>query len=215
MTSRLREVVRGWRDRLAFSGSVDYWERRYAGGGTSGAGSYGRPAEFKAEWLNHFVEQRELTSVIEFGCGDGNQLALARYPSYLGLDVAPSAITMCRERFVDDKTKSFYLYDPRYFVDHARVFRADVALSLDVLFHLVEDDIFGRYMEHLFAAADSYVVIYAVDEDRPDPAAHVRHRHFTSSVAERFTGWRLTAVVDNPHGGEGGVSSFHVFERSS
>jgi SAM-dependent methyltransferase len=214
MSSRLRGVARRWRDRRTFAGSPYYWERRYAEGGTSGAGSYGRPAEFKAEWLNGFVQDRQVRSVIEFGCGDGHQLALARYPSYLGLDIAPSAIDMCRARFAGDMTKSFYLYDTRYFVDHARLFHADLALSLDVVFHLVEDLIFAQYLEHLFAAADSYVVVYAVDEDRPDPAAHVRHRRFTPWVAERFPDWRLAEVVGNPHEREGGVSSFHVFERA-
>jgi hypothetical protein len=32
--------------------SANYWERRYADGGTSGSGSYGRLAEFKATFLN-------------------------------------------------------------------------------------------------------------------------------------------------------------------
>jgi hypothetical protein len=32
-----------------FSGSKAYWENRYADGGNSGAGSYNRLADFKAE----------------------------------------------------------------------------------------------------------------------------------------------------------------------
>ncbi|GAJ08100.1 unnamed protein product, partial [marine sediment metagenome] len=60
--------------RFVFSGSREYWESRYAGGGTSGAGSYGKPAEFKAQVLNSFVKDNGISSVIEFGCGDGNQL---------------------------------------------------------------------------------------------------------------------------------------------
>src|SRR3954454_6079324 len=212
MSDSLRTVVRRWRSRRAFSGSPEFWERRYAKGGTSGAGSYGRPAQFKAEWLNRFVEERQISRVLELGCGDGNQLGLARYPSYLGLDIAPTAVAMCADRFSDDDTKSFYLYDTRYFVDHARLFHADLAMSLDVIFHLVEDAIFVKYMEHLFAAADAFVIVYTVDEDRPDPAAHVRHRRITPWVAQRFPEWTLTESVPNPHEREGGVSSFHVFE---
>jgi hypothetical protein len=37
------------------------------------------------------VAERRIRSVIEFGCGDGNQLGLMRYPSYLGLDIEPCA----------------------------------------------------------------------------------------------------------------------------
>lgn len=60
--------------------STDYWESRYATGGTSGPGSSGKLAEFKAEVLNSFVRRDNVLSVIEFGCGDGNQLSLASYP---------------------------------------------------------------------------------------------------------------------------------------
>jgi hypothetical protein len=53
--SRIRVVkeLRGWRHR--FRGSSSYWEQRYRQGGTSGAGSFRRLAEFKAETLNDFV----------------------------------------------------------------------------------------------------------------------------------------------------------------
>jgi hypothetical protein len=61
--------------RRAFPGSGSFWENRYRTGGTSGSGSYGRLAEFKAEILNEFVRERGVSSIIEFGCGDGAQLS--------------------------------------------------------------------------------------------------------------------------------------------
>jgi hypothetical protein len=45
-------------------------------------GSYGKFAAFKAEVLNAFVQEMRVDTVIEFGCGDGNQLTLARYPLF-------------------------------------------------------------------------------------------------------------------------------------
>src|SRR5579864_6395854 len=78
--------------RPRFPGSQTYWDQRYAEGGTSGSGSYGEQAAFKAEILNGFVARHGIQSVIEFGCGDGNQLSLASYPSYVGLDVSRTAI---------------------------------------------------------------------------------------------------------------------------
>ena len=77
---------------LTFKGSAKYWEDRYARGGTSGAGSYGRAAEWKAQIVNAWVRELGITSVIDWGCGDGNQLSLADYPRYLGLDRSPSAV---------------------------------------------------------------------------------------------------------------------------
>src|SRR6185295_15810324 len=91
----------------AFAGSAAYWEERYRKGGNSGAGSYAHFAEFKAEVLNAFVAEKSVASVIEFGCGDGNQLSLAKYPRYLGVDVSAAAVAKCRAMFTGDKTKTF------------------------------------------------------------------------------------------------------------
>lgn len=96
------------RQRFAFTGSARYWDRHYARGGTSGAGSYGPLAGAKAEFLNNFVIKNRISSVIEFGCGDGHQLSLADYPRYIGLDVSRTAIELCKRTFMDDRTKSFF-----------------------------------------------------------------------------------------------------------
>src|ERR1700758_4203860 len=93
--------------RLAFPGSAPFWESVYRKGGNSGPGSYGRLAEFKAEGLNEFVRTRNIRAVIEFGCGDGAQLKLAKYPEYVGVDVAPSSIARCSALFAQDPTKHF------------------------------------------------------------------------------------------------------------
>ena len=70
---------------------------------------------------------------MEFGCGDGNQLSLADYPSYVGLDVSKTAVRLCQRRFADDLSKSFFLYDSACFTDRAGLFTADLAVSLDVI----------------------------------------------------------------------------------
>ncbi|HFK5799472.1 TPA: hypothetical protein ACG0L7_003353 [Enterobacter hormaechei subsp. oharae] len=57
---------------LVFRHSAQYWDDRYRLAGNSGAGSYGRLADFKANVLNDFVAREKIGSVAEFGCGDGN-----------------------------------------------------------------------------------------------------------------------------------------------
>jgi hypothetical protein len=135
--------------------------------------------------------------VIEFGCGDGAQLALAEYPRYIGLDVSPDAIQRCARRFAADPTKSFFRYDPACFVDRAGVFRADLALSLDVIYHLTEEAVFDLYMQHLFASAGRVVVIYSNDSDRPSAAAHIRFHKFSDWIARRASGWSLVRHIPN------------------
>src|SRR5690625_3159471 len=116
---------------LFFLGSEDYWEERYSAGGTSGVGSYGKFAHFKADVLNDFVENQQIGSVIEFGCGDGNQLELAEYPMYTGYDVSETVIELCRERFSDDPKKRFRLME-EYSGE-----QAELALSLEVIYHQI------------------------------------------------------------------------------
>ena len=161
-------------------------------GGHSGRGSYGERAEFKAEVLNNFVTEHDVASVIEFGCGDGNQLSLSEYQSYLGLDVSKTAISLCKKRFASDKSKIFKLI-PEYQNE-----KADLALSLDVIFHLVEDDAFESYMNTLFEAATRYVIIYSSNSDiYENQAPHVRHRQFTTWVEENSKHWKLFGHIKN------------------
>ena len=176
--------------------SAGYWEGRYREGGTSGAGSYGLLADFKAEVLNRFVAEHAVTSVVEFGCGDGNQLTLARYPSYVGIDVSSVAIQLCRERFSDDPTKRFELQSGAQSSNPM----AELALSLDVIYHLLEDEVFDAYMRRLFTSATRYVVIYS-SNGPPCPGTatgrHVKHRKFTEWVEVNVTGWKASEVIPN------------------
>lgn len=198
-----------------FDGSANYWDERYARGGDSGAGSFGRFGEFKAEVLNGFVERNGVRSVIEFGSGDGNQLSIARYPRYLGVDVSTEAIKLCRQRFKGDDSKTFVAL-----ADYAGE-RADLALSLDVIYHLVEDEVFNDYMARLFDASDRWVIVYSSNHDDTDraEAAHVRHRKFTNWVQANRPGWVLRENIPNryPYTGDfrlGSFSEFFIFERA-
>lgn len=201
---------------ILFTGSVaEYWEERYAAGRDSGVGSYGKFALFKAEVLNQFVAKHHIQSVVEFGCGDGHQLTLATYPRYLGLDLSASAVARCRELFADDETKTFHVME-----EYAEQV-AELSLSLDVVYHLVEDEVFERYMTTLFGAATRFVAIYSSDtnDNRGYEGTHVRHRAFTSWVAERLPNWRLHSKIPNryPYTGdyrEGSFADFVFYERA-
>ena len=151
--------------RIFFPGTGEYWEKRYFRGGTTGEGSYGKFAQFKAEVINDFVKSNKINSVIELGCGDGNQISLLNIPNYIGLDVSKTAVKKCIERFKDDKGKSFVLYDPLCFLDNHPIPKAELGLSLDVIFHLIEYELFERYMQHLFSISSKFVIIYSSDTD--------------------------------------------------
>jgi hypothetical protein len=179
-----------------FSTAADYWENRYSKQGTSGPGSYGSLAMYKAGVLNKFVTENNVSTVIEFGCGDGNQLQQFEFPSYVGLDVSITAIEKCIQIFKNDCTKSFFIYNHKGFADNQKLFKADLALSLDVIYHLLEDEVFEIYMYHLFSSSTRFVIIYAWDLDG-QKSRHVRYRKFTVWVEKNIEGWYLARTIEN------------------
>lgn len=212
----LRHLKHSMFPKPAFTTSAEYWERIYASGGTSGEGSYNAPATFKATVLNAFVHDQSLNTILEWGCGDGNQLRLATYPHYVGVDVSKTAVSMCRRIFADDRGKKFFLLDEIPAVAQS----AECALSLDVIYHLIEDDIYVSYMKRLFASATRFVVIYAwnVDQDSPISGGHVRHRAFLKWVTENVDGWVLFKTVkrdDKCDNSNAAFADFYIFARQS
>lgn len=199
-----------------FGSSAKYWEERYKAGRSSGSGSYNQLASFKADYLNNFVAENQVTSLIEFGCGDGNQLLLANYPNYHGYDVSDTIIDKCRALFASDESKAFS------HIDSYDGKKYDVALSLDVIYHLVEEQVFFDYMERLFAAAKRFVIIYSSD----DPAlnekyggGHVRHHEFTAWISVNAKNFKLkkkdvNKFPFNPNDPDNtSLADFYIFEK--
>lgn len=195
-----------------------YWEARYDSGGTSGSGSYGKLAKFKADIVNGFVNENDIQSVIEFGCGDGNQLSLMQYPQYIGMDVSPTAVELCKEKFCSDQTKSFFLYDSKCFVDNHSIFGAELSISLDVIYHLTDDEVYNSYMKHLFESSNKYVIIYSSNV-RKDGPPHITHRKFTDWVDKKASSWKLKEKIENersynPENKEETTSAdFYIYEK--
>lgn len=192
--SRLKRLLSG----LGFKSS-NYWEQRYAAGRDSGSGSEGRLAEYKANFLNEFVAANDIESVIEFGCGDGRQLSLAKYKKYIGLDVSETALQMCREKYGDDASKRFVLADTYIDTIKTDSDRADLVLSLDVIYHLVEAAVFEKYITDLFGAATQWVIIYSSNYDGAQAKKHVLHRKFTDYIDGNINGWKLHQHVENDY----------------
>ena len=181
-----------------FPGTGDYWEGHYKAGGNSGGGSYNRLAEFKAKVINEFIVETNIKSAMEFGCGDGNNLSLIKYPKYIGLDISPTAIKICINKFKNDLSKSFYVYNSLAFRDSQKLFVSELCVSLDVIFHLVEDELFKKYMNDLFAASEKYVIIYSRDYAE-NQVYHQKSRSFSKWVDENQKAFRMIKKIENPY----------------
>lgn len=199
----------------SFPGTEEYWKQRYRKGGSSGVGSYSEFSEFKAEVLNGFVKEHAIKTIIEYGCGDGNQLKSAEYPSYTGFDVSPDALARCREIFADDSIKTFTLMNE--YTDET----AELTLSLDVIYHLIEDDVFASYMARLLDSSTQFVIIYSSDTDTQEDfrAAHVKQRKFSKWIEANRPEWKLKQHIPSKYpravvSKEGSAADFYIYEKS-
>lgn len=180
---------------------TDYWERRYATGGNSGAGSRGESAQAKAVFVNDVIVRYGVRSLVDWGCGDGHQAALLDIDDYLGIDISATAIAWCMAKMPH---RQWLRLDPHTAI---RVgVQAELALSMDVIFHLVDDDDYHTHLSALFTSAWRLVVIHSTDFDG-EPNGHMRHRRFTGDIP---AGWQRTSGdVDMFEPG------FHLYERTT
>jgi hypothetical protein len=132
----------------------------------------------------------------------------------VGIDVSETAVNMCKEMHKGDKSKSFYLYND-YISDIY-----DLALSLDVIYHLLEDDVFDVYMTDLFRTADRFVIIYSSNGDKlPFSSPHIKDRNFTKWVEENEMDFKLIKVLKNryPYTEKDpintSISDFYIYEK--
>ena len=178
--------------------SQEYWQQRYVSGGNSGAGSYGVEAVTKANIINHWIKQYDIRTIFEAGSGDGNNLLFYHIPtSYCGYDVSPKAIELCLEktRKIPNSLKYYFTSDIKM-IDT----EADLCLSLDVMYHLIEDSVFEDYCNLLFKNNYKYVIIYSTDTDSQfladgtPLAPHVRFRSI-SDMIKKYPEYELLYMV--------------------
>jgi SAM-dependent methyltransferase len=213
---RLRQILRD-ASRAEFDSGA-YWRHRYGSGGKAGKGTYGRLGAFKAEVLNEFFREQGITSAIEFGCGDGDQAALFTIARYVGLDVSEAAIGRAKAKLRERVDWQFFPLEEAPIDD----LRAEASLSLDVIFHLVEDAVFERHMQQLFAAAERFVIIYSSNQrDNGAKETRIRHRVFTDWIAANAKDWMLLKRIPNrfarrPWARQGrSFCDFYIYERAS
>lgn len=187
--------------------SKQYWIDRYERNrGNSGAGSYGVYAIYKAEIINKFVLDNDIETVCELGCGDGNQTSLFNFKQYFGYDVSSFVINENKKRFGITKTNYFFSDNINDFTS----MKYDLTLSLDVIYHLMEENVYNEYMAQLFDLSKKYVIIYSPNKDVVLSGAHNRFREFLPDVPKNFI---LLEKIDNPLKGADTQSDFFIFEK--
>ena len=98
----------------------------------------------------------------------------------------------------------------------------EVVRGVDVIYHLVEDDIFESYMDDLLSHSSRRLVLYTSDSDafspRGDPPPHIRHRPVSKWMASH-PDWHMTRRIANPFPFQEfdqdntSFADFYIFER--
>jgi hypothetical protein len=170
----------------------NFWENRYKAGGNSGSGSYGESADHKAGVINNYVTKFDIKTISDFGCGDGNQISLLKgFEEYMGFDISSYALYLCHEKFKDNKSMNFCSLV-------SDLPQADLCLSLDVIYHILSQEEYEKYMTILFNRSNKFVLIFSSNHnDNNHDATHIFHRKFTDWVNENCKDFKLIEEVDN------------------
>ncbi|MGA1066842.1 MAG: hypothetical protein ACO3U3_13445 [Alphaproteobacteria bacterium] len=193
-----------------------YWQARYKNGRTSGSGSQGKLAFYKAEIINGLAEKYGVKVAVELGCGDGRQLSLYQFNDYIGTDIAEESIEMCKARILN-ATRFRFLNMVDFKTTRPR---GDLSLSVDVIFHLVNDSVYFDYMEMLFESSTRLVLIYGPNQEISSNESHIRFRCFTSWIESHRPNFRLVEFIKNKYPYHPGAdpeksswSDFYLFEK--
>ena len=178
--------------------SKEYWENRYRSGGNSGAGSRGIIAEYKAKTINEFVKNNNIRTVCELGCGD-YLFELYNIPDFIGYDVSNFIVEQNRKKS-----------NLKFTASMADLTSYDLTISMDVILHLIEEDVYQEYMHDLFRLSNKYVIIYSSNWDEILGGEHNMFRKFLPDVPNEF---ELIEFIDNPHKGNDTLADFFIFKR--
>lgn len=185
----------------------NFWEDRYKSGGNSGAGSYGEFAIHKADVINKYIVKYGIKTISDFGCGDGNQISLiSGFDDYMGYDISSYALYLCHEKFKGNKKMNFCSL-------MSDLPKADLCMSLDVLYHIINEEEYKNYLLELFNKSKRYVLIYSSNFDgKAVSGDYILHRKFTDWVDKYCGNFVLVEEIGNFLKT---LAKFYLYERKN
>jgi len=181
-----------------------YWEERYKRGRNSGAGSYGKNAHFKSDMIKRTIEENNIKSIVDFGCGDGNQISfLPSNIKYFGYDISQTAIDLCNKQYSGRPHWSFGTYDPMTYTYETM---ADMSMACDILFHVTIEDEWLKTIDCICRSATKIVVLITNAESiREEYFPHVNYKRRILPVLDAREDVLIDEVVTQPTDRESSV----------
>ena len=156
--------------------------------------------------INEFTISNNINSVVDFGCGDGHQLSLFKFKNYIGLDISEESVSICKRKFKNDKYKTFMVYENDINLS------AELAISLDVIYHVTDDIMYKKYMQDLFRSAALFVIIYSTNYDEEYSGNHIKHRNVINWIQNNINLWKLIKVIKNRYPADS-KSNFYIYQK--
>jgi len=145
---------------------INYWDRRYSRGGSSGAGSVGKLREWKWERIIYYA--KNIDDVIDVGCGDRSFWYGRSCKNYIGIDSSKVIIDKLKKR----KDGQYIYAEELPDLPPVRI-----VLCLDVLFHVMDDGLYERMIQKLKEYSNEWIFIYTWLEDPLEkPSSHQVYR---------------------------------------
>lgn len=185
--------------------SNNYWENRYKNNSNSGHGSYGEFQKFKIEYINNLIKKYNIKTINELGSGDGNMLrTYIGFDLYTGFDVSNTILDKLRNQFKDNN-KIKFVSDPY------KMEPANLTMSIDVSYHIINNDLFEEHLRLLYDKSLKYILIYSSNKDEKYENTHILHRKVFDIFIDKYKVKSLD-LTSNPFYKPGDVC-FNLFEK--
>ena len=183
--------------------SINIWKGRP---NKSGSGSRGNLASFKIDYINKFIKDNKIKSILDFGCGDLHISSKLEVDKYFGIDI----VDHIHPQII--KAKDYKTTVSRFDeFEHSE--KADLCLCMDVLYHILSDEL--EYLENsinkIVDYSSKYVIIYAQDsynKSYSDWSGHMNNSPWRQILEKKVT---LISEQDSPLAGT--TAKFYVYEK--
>jgi len=198
--------------------SHQYWADRYLHTNFQNSSGNGRlkfRLSYKAKMLNKIFKTYEITKVADFGCGDGLLASKLKITKYYGIEINSEIVDNLKNKFLG---KNEFEFSTKFESQWRN--KIDASISVDVIFHLIEEDVYQKYMNELFFADAKYVVIRAYNHKSQGTGrnSHILHREFLNTIKKYFPNYNLVNVSSprrrHIYLSDSDKNQFFVFKKS-
>jgi len=184
--------------------SIEFWKKRYQTGGNSGAGSESDLKNFKVNFINEFVQSKNIESILDFGHGDLRIAKELIVDNYTGIDIfnPPNDYNL---NLVNVKFDEYYGNS------------AELVICLDVLYHILEpeQEYMRKSIDKMFEKSDKYVIIYAQDSRDNKFDTMYRNHLYNSKWFQHieYSHKEAKLIYEQESSQHGTTAKFFVYEK--